>query len=70
MSNTFETFITEASWHKPSQRPGQRYMNLLMDMRPDLAKMVRANDLDPFYLDERIPMFLEYVMRHWERPQA
>lgn len=67
MSDTFETFITEASWHERSLRPGQRYMNLLTDMRPDLAADVRANDLDPYYLDERIPMFLEFVMRHWER---
>jgi hypothetical protein len=46
-------------------RLGQTYFNLLFKWRPDLADKVLSAGLDPFYNDEQIPKFLEFVKRNW-----
>ncbi len=46
-------------------RLGQTYFNLLFKWRPDLTNKVINTDLDPFYNDDRIPRFLEFVKRNW-----
>lgn len=47
-------------------RDGQKAFNLLASHRVDLAGRVRATELDPFYVDEVLPAFWEYVEAHWE----
>lgn len=47
-------------------RAGQATFNLLVRVRPDLAEMVRGSDFDPFYDDARLPLFYDFVARHWE----
>lgn len=46
-------------------RKGQTYFNVLWQERPDLSKKIRGTDLDCFYMDERIPAFLEWVRNNW-----
>lgn len=47
------------------QRRGQAAFNLLHVLRPDLADLVRGSEHDPFYTDERLPAFLEWLGERW-----
>lgn len=64
---TYEEFLTFiATEYRPTPwRVGQFYFNALNYVRPDLAKEVRATELDPFYDDERIPAFMEALASMW-----
>jgi hypothetical protein len=65
---TFEEFtlrVTLAQVRNPSWRAGQTAFNVLWDMRPDLSEQVRSTSLDPFYVDERLPEFYEFVKENW-----
>lgn len=42
-------------------RSGQTYFNVLYDIRPDLADLIRATELDPFHDDSRIGVFLAWL---------
>lgn len=49
-----------------TQRKGQIAMNLLSDVRPDLADKVRGTDLDPFYVDARLDdKFAKWLEENW-----
>jgi hypothetical protein len=41
----------------PEQRIGQAAFNAVCKVEPEVANLVRATDLDPFYRDERLPAF-------------
>lgn len=49
-------------------RSGQWLMILLAEHNPALHNhiMTFRSDVDPFYVDNRIPAFLEYVQEHWD----
>ena len=65
---SYETFITTCMrmrTRNPAWRKGQTYYNVLSQVRPDLCERIRTSKLDPFYMDERIPAFLEWVKANW-----
>lgn len=43
----------------PTQREGQAMMNTLYQVDRDAYDLVHMSELDPFYLDERLPDFRE-----------
>lgn len=45
----------------PEWREGQVYFNVLEVYLPELAAQVRGTDLDPFYNDDRLDAFREWV---------
>ena len=45
----------------PELRNGQALMIALMDINRDLYVDITGMDVDPFFLDERIPAFIEYI---------
>ena len=45
----------------PELRDGQALMIALMELNKDLYTDITGMDVDPFYLDERIPAFIEYI---------
>lgn len=47
------------------QRRGQYAFNLLCEVRPDLSEQVRTTVIDPFYDDNRLPVFLAWVQEQW-----
>lgn len=49
------------------QRLGQIYFNALYDLDGKLASEIAGTERDPFYRDDRIPEFLEYVEFAWRR---
>ena len=51
----------------PAQRWGQALFNTLFAVHPEVAEKVRSDfRVDPFYDDDRVPAFLEFVERHLE----
>lgn len=67
---TFEEYLrkvcSEKSKH-PEWRLGQTYYNVLHEVRPDIA--IDVNGViwkDPYYNDQYIPRFLEYVESIWQ----
>ena len=47
-------------------RHGQFAFNMLYSWRPVLADKIRTTEIDPFYRDDRLPAFWEYVIAHWD----
>jgi hypothetical protein len=43
------------------QRHGQAMFNILSDHDHQLADLICSTDADPFYVDERIPKFIEIL---------
>lgn len=43
-------------------REGQRAYNQLREKRPDLATRILGTELDPFYIDSRLPAFREWLV--------
>lgn len=50
----------------PSQREGQAAMNVLYGMNPVLYQRVMTTPLDPFYRDELVSVFYQFLCDHWE----
>ena len=55
-----------------NQRKGQFLMNQLSVHRPDLySKIMKGNpQCDPFFDDNRIPLFWEFVVENWRIDNA
>lgn len=66
--NTFNEFVVELAKYQgaASWRAGQRALNFLTIIRPDIADLLRGSDFDPFYDDARLPDFYDFVCRHWD----
>lgn len=64
---TFEEFFIESMNTPTPLRRGQFAYTLLYEKRTDLAaRMVEEQpDVDPFYLDTKIPEFLVWVAKNW-----
>ena len=45
----------------PEWRTGQAMMNCLATVAPELYVMVTGTICDPFYRNEKIPAFLDYI---------
>lgn len=61
---TFSHFIAcVQEWRDmyPAQRYGQSLMNVLDYLAPAWAEEVRGTDADPFYLDEKVERFYEFI---------
>ena len=47
---------------KPSYiRKGQAYFNEAYNINPKLVNQVRGTELDPFYIDSRVPEFIKFL---------
>jgi len=50
----------------PNSRWGQVYLDVLSRYQPNLTlKIVNEGKFDPFYNDDLIPKFLDYVQSKW-----
>lgn len=50
----------------PTWRKGQAYFNTLYFVNPQLADKVRGTLLDPFYKDDNIRAFMDWLINNWE----
>ena len=68
---TFKEYLTEAAKcfiaNKRTHRRGQAYWNTLELHRKDLADKIRATKIDPYYRDERVPDFIDYLKDKWNQ---
>jgi hypothetical protein len=61
-----------AMWMYPEDRyilgwrKGQAYFNYLSGYRPDIADQVKGTPVDPYFLDELVPVFLNVVEALWD----
>lgn len=64
---TFDQFLTETLGHDtPGVRRGQALMNRLREVHSGLYHAVPW-DLDPYYDDNLIPAFLQWLQDRWDR---
>lgn len=61
LAAVIRALVTEREW-----RVGQAHFNVLRATRPDLAERIRATAVDPFYSDEIVSEFLDYVESLWD----
>ena len=75
--------LVESNWMKnykkgekdsPYVRKGQRYFCELMATKPKLAEKIEkfafdesGPSIDPFYNDEKIPEFLLFCQKNWDK---
>jgi hypothetical protein len=58
----YQAAVAEYAGQHPEQRTGQAHFNVLHRLHPDVADRARGDRaLDPFHVDERLPLFLVYV---------
>lgn len=57
-----------AQTHKryPEWRTGQAYFNALWQVNPNLAAHIQGSDLDPFYDDSRVTLFLDIIFGYYK----
>lgn len=55
------SLIAQAQNRPIDWREGQAAYNVLSKERPDLASQINGTDLDPFYDNERLPAFYDWV---------
>lgn len=63
--NDYLNLTVKLKRENPNWRTGQTYFNTLNQVRQDLADAIRGTNLDPFYVDSKVPQFLAYVCEHW-----
>ena len=64
----FKQYIQDCfhfSQQYPKQRQGQVAFNILADIRPDISTKIQGTERDPFYDDERLLAFYDFVARNW-----
>lgn len=64
--DNFTDNVRERLKNNPDELIGVAASNVLHGMRPDLAHRVAGTRLDPFYVDTRVPMFLQWLERTME----
>ena len=57
----YRAAVKRAQAKHPSWRYGQALFNVLKEYEPDLAREVLAEDVDPFYVDARAGLFLDWL---------
>ena len=57
--------VTERQADYPEWREGQTAFNVLHEMRPELANKIRGGTIDPFYRDDKLPYFVEWLEGDW-----
>lgn len=67
---SFQEFLNKvihAKREHPEWRLGQTYFNVLHDCNPKLANRIRGGAVDPFYKDELVPKFIDFVHERWKK---
>lgn len=63
---SFEEYFNDVNDFVPSVlRKGQYAFNLLHTVRPDITAQILATELDPFYIDSKLPEFMARVKQVW-----
>ena len=63
---TLDEFLRKALEPQRATRPGQRFINLLHEVKPSLAYRLKKINLDPYYVDQLLPAAIQYAVDNWE----
>ena len=65
---TFAEFVVywAESCRNSNMRQGQELMHCLGVLRDDLYRGLAQSELDPFYIETRLPAALEWIASHWD----
>lgn len=61
----YKTFVERSDDGPNAWRLGQTYFNVLTYANNELADEVRGTNIDPFFVDDRLGTFLEFVRARW-----
>jgi hypothetical protein len=59
--------VARRGYTHPEERIGQASFNVLVESRPDLSELIRTTDLDPFYNDDVLPEFYDWLFVNWDK---
>lgn len=62
-----EDFLKQALTPDAHQRRGQKLMNELYQIKPDLYHALHADDADPYFDDRRLWAAVQFVRDNWDR---
>ena len=65
LTETYEQWITRIMGEYPHTKGTQRYGQFLYNNLPDRFMGVVPFAIDPFYKDDHVEDFLNWVRRHW-----
>lgn len=70
--NDYHMKVADSILRNKDWRVGQSMFNVLYDIRPDLSEQIRATDLDPFHVEDKVfnssdtvGKFLDWIDEHW-----
>ncbi len=63
---TIDEFLRKALEPQRATRPGQRFINLLYEVKPSLAYNLKKFKLDPYYTDRLLPAAIQYTVDNWD----
>jgi hypothetical protein len=63
---TIDDFLRKALEPQRATRPGQRFINLLYEVKPSLAYNLKKLELDPYYVDRLLPSAIQYTVDNWD----
>lgn len=66
MTDALKYFLRSALRPEQHMRPGQKFINELYNVRPDLCqRLTEADGLDPYYRDELLWAAVEWTQNNW-----
>lgn len=68
-SESFINYLIALQTRHPDLRIGQHMFNTLVTYNPKLVDDIReqSDTLDPFYNDNKVPVFLNYIINNWNK---
>lgn len=63
---TIDDFLRKALEPQRATRPGQRFINLLYEVKPDLAYELKTLGLDPYYVEQLLPAAIQHTVDNWD----
>jgi hypothetical protein len=63
---TIDEFLRKALEPQRATRSGQRFINLLHEVKPSLAYKLKKINLDPYYVDQLLPAAIQYAVDNWD----
>ena len=63
---TIDEFLRKALEPQRATRPGQRFINLLHEVKPSLAYRLKKINLDPYYMEQLLPAAIQHTVDNWD----
>jgi len=61
----FDLYTYACAIKQAGQRDGQILYNMLWYARHDLSSKIMETELDPFYVESRVPKAIDWIQLNW-----